>query len=570
MHRFLIISLMALIGQGVQAQSQKERKVTFVGGARSSMTDNHMMVSDTTLVNDTTTALRNQGGYALIDLGVRIMPNSQTEILGMFRIRNGFGGFWGSGVSFDVRQLYVKGIIAHAIRYQLGDINLKQTPFTLYNHHADALDSLPAVFALQQDIVRYEKFYTQNTWRMQGAHVDGGLSFSKAIRELNFDGFLARMNATNFTSVPDRLMGGASLELVQSKALKFRYTVNRVFDVKGTIPDSNLFQNTIHSLQGAYNNVLKNMPYQVSIEAGKSAYRYTHDTLAPILSDYYLHANAHLNIPRYHLRLGLGYLNVGPNYRSLGAQSKDIHYDAVPNYYDRFTNAQIQRPIGLMDVISNDALYQRTINSKLATPNLIYNNAMPYGIATFNRAGLYANMQYTKQMHASVSYYRLNEIVGQGTSALRNFSVLKAQATMPLHTWFNFKKKLELQLGTQWQDVKRKGLYEVDNVDFKSRHAQIGLRYEVYKQIDLMGAWLYNTTRGFDFTTERNEFTEVIYFNRHNFNLNQQILAVGTRYNFTPAIYLAVFYQQQQYKPMNGTEASYRIGQFNILYNMLF
>ncbi|MBU3676931.1 MAG: hypothetical protein FGM54_07110, partial [Chitinophagaceae bacterium] len=276
MHRILMLSLIIFMGKGLYSQSQKERKVSFIGGARSLMTDNRMGVSDTSLVSDTTTALRNQGGYALIDLGVRIMPNTQTEIMGMFRIRNGFGGFWGSGVSFDVRQLYVKGIIAKAIRYQLGDINLKQTPFTLYNHHADALDSLPAVFALQQDIVRYEKFYTQNTWRMQGAHVDGGLTFAKVIREINFDGFLARMNATNFTSIPDRLMGGASMQLVQSKSLQLRYTLNSIFDVKGTIPDSNLFQNTIHAVQVSYKDALKQLPYKLSVEGGKSQYRYTH------------------------------------------------------------------------------------------------------------------------------------------------------------------------------------------------------------------------------------------------------------------------------------------------------
>ena len=45
--------------------------------------------------------------YALLDLGIKINPNSKTEILGMFRINNKFGGFWGGGVSFDVRQLYI-------------------------------------------------------------------------------------------------------------------------------------------------------------------------------------------------------------------------------------------------------------------------------------------------------------------------------------------------------------------------------------------------------------------------------------------------------------------------------
>lgn len=83
---------------------------------------------------------------------MNIKPNKNTEIMGMFRIRNEYGGFWGSGVSFDVRQLWIKGVVANALRYQLGDLNLKQTQFTLYNHHSDQLDSLPSIFNLQKTL----------------------------------------------------------------------------------------------------------------------------------------------------------------------------------------------------------------------------------------------------------------------------------------------------------------------------------------------------------------------------------------------------------------------------------
>lgn len=570
MQRLLYIFILLFVGMGVFAQTTKERKISYIGGARSLMSDNRLMVTDTTAVDDTTTALRNQGGYALIDLGVRIMPNSQTEILGMFRIRNGFGGFWGSAVTFDVRQLYVKGIIAHAIRYQLGDINLKQTPFTLYNHHADAIDSLPAVFSMQQDIVRYEKFYTQNTWRMQGAHVDGGLSFKEYIRELNFDGFVTRMNATNFTSVPDRLMAGGSVECVQSKHLGIRYTFNSVFDVRGTIPDSNVFRNTVQSVDADYKTTLAKLPFSVSAEAGRSMYRYTHDTLSPTLKDYFLHAHAKLSIPRYRMQVALGYLNVGPNYRSIGAQSKDVNYEALPGYYERYTNAQSQRPLSILDVVSNDALYQRTLTNKLMAPNLVYNNAMPYGLATFNRAGLYAQWHYQKEASFSATYYRLREIVGQGTEALRGFSVLKMQAKLPFHTWLKTKKLFEMQLGMQWQGVSRKGLYAVDAVDFKSTQAQVGLRYELAKHLELLGGWMYNRTQGSDFTAERNGYSEITYFNRHQYNLKQQVTALGLRYNFTSNIYLSLFYQQQGYADANRQQADFTIRQFNILYNMLF
>ena len=63
------------------AAAQQRRVVDFTGGARSLVTNNNLSVSDT--IPDTTTVDRNSGGYALIDLGVNIRPNSTTELMGM-------------------------------------------------------------------------------------------------------------------------------------------------------------------------------------------------------------------------------------------------------------------------------------------------------------------------------------------------------------------------------------------------------------------------------------------------------------------------------------------------------
>ena len=52
----------------------------------------------------------------------------------MFRIRNELGGFWGGGVSFNVRQLTLKGVAGNKVKYEVGDIDLKMTPYTLFNN----------------------------------------------------------------------------------------------------------------------------------------------------------------------------------------------------------------------------------------------------------------------------------------------------------------------------------------------------------------------------------------------------------------------------------------------------
>ena len=89
---------------------QEGKKVQFVGGARSLLNASDL----TTKEKDTVTIGKTTGGYALIDLGIKINPNSKTEILGMLRINNAFGGFWGSDVTLGVRQIHVKGIAGKA------------------------------------------------------------------------------------------------------------------------------------------------------------------------------------------------------------------------------------------------------------------------------------------------------------------------------------------------------------------------------------------------------------------------------------------------------------------------
>ncbi len=564
-----LLILLIVLTAGINSYAQKEKKVTFVGGARSVMTNNYLSVIDT-LLQDTTTAKRNTGGYALVDLGINIKPNKNTEILGMFRIRNAFGGFWGSGVTYDVRQLYIKGVIANAVRYQLGDLNIKQTPFTLYNHHADALDSLPTVFNLQRNIVNYEKFYMNNTWRMQGANVDFGLNFNKYISAINTKGFITRINATNFANVPERLMGGAVIDVLQSNHFKIGYNLNSVFDVVGTVRDSNAFRNTVHTVDAKYTGVLAKQNVTIAGEVGKSNYRYTLDTIAPKLNDFFVHTNATIAFAKYFTKATIGYINVGPEFRSIGAQSKDVNYNAQPSYYDRYTNTQALRPLGLIDVIGNENIYTRTVTSKLMPANNLFNNAMPYGLATFNRAGAYAQLHYKKDIDANIAYYNLSELKGQGTLALRKFNVVKFTAKVPLHVYLKTKNKLELQAGASLQNTVRNSTEILENVSYKNTQTTFGLTYELFKDFDVIAGYISQNTKGNDFIADRNSFTEVTYYNLQNYNVQQNIKAFGVKYNFTNKIFLSTIFQQAKYTDALHHNANFGINQFGIIYNMLF
>ena len=564
----LKLGILIAIGLTVfNVNAQKDRKVSFVGGARSLMNSNSLIVNDT--IADTSTVKRKNGGYALLDLGVNIKPNKNTEIMGMFRIRNEYGGFWGSGVSFDVRQLWIKGVLANALRYQLGDLNLKQTQFTLYNHHSDQVDSLPTIFNLQKNIVSYDRFYMgNNSWRMQGASVDFGFTFSKFIKEVNVNAFITRLNATDFSNVNDRLMRALTLQIVQSKNFYLAYNNNTVFDVKGTVKNDNLFKNSVNTVDFNYNQKIGKENLVLAGELGQSNYQYSADTLAPKLNDYFMHFYAQMKVSNFNATLG--FLSVGPDFRSIGSQSKDVNYNAQTVFYNRYTNAQIQRPIALIDLIGNENIYNRTISNSLMTQSQVYNTISPYGMATFNRQGAYARVQYkTKQkIEINAEYHSLSEIRGQGSSALRAFSQTKVYAYLPIHEIFGLKRHLSIQVSNKMQSTKRSSTQTIENVDLKMNQTSLGLKWEFSDGFEFLGGFVSQTNKGVDFIADRNTYSEVIYFNQNNLNLSQQIKALGLRYNFSPKVYLAILYQQSTYKDQLKANADFNMNQLGIIYSI--
>lgn len=565
------LTITTMLVCSVQLHAQKTKKVQFVGGARSLMNANGLTVQDTTV--DTTTVKRKNGGYALLDLGVNIRPNKNTEIMGMFRIRNEYGGFWGAGVSFDVRQLWIKGIISNAIRYQLGDINIKQSKYTLYNHHADQIDSLPLVFQQQNAIIGYDKFYmNNNTWRMQGAHADFGLSFAKIIKEINISGFMTRLNPTDFGSINDRLMNGISLQVIQSKSFSAQFNRSRIFDLKGTVTTPNIFSNAVNTVELSYQKMFKSKIYQVSAEIGNS--RYTHSELPgyPVMKDYFVNASAKFNMPFKHFTAVVDYMNVGPDFRSMGAQSKDINYNLPSAMYSRIGNSQQLRSVGLMDVIANDNLYNRTISTNLISESQIYNNILPYGLATFNRQGVLAKMIYNnkKFVQLTAEVDALSEIRGQGSSALKQFTQMKVYAGLPVHQWLSLKKRILVQLSWQSQSTQRTSDASVENVDLKSQRISAGIRWEFSPNFELMGGFISQNTKGSDFIADRNTFTEVVYFNQGNYDVQQQVSAIGIRYNFSSRTYISALWQSSMFKDASDNVADYTMNQAGIIYSIAF
>ena len=67
--------------------------------------------------------------------------------------------------------------------------------------------------------------------------------------------------------------------------------------------------------------------------------------------------------------------------------------------------------------------------------NPAYNNAMPYGIATFNRQGINSKINFNdpkKILSLEIESYFLKELIGQGTTKLKSFKIIKTNAELNL------------------------------------------------------------------------------------------------------------------------------------------
>ncbi len=562
--KYVLLLILSVLYTGAFAQSGK--KVQFIGGARSLISHSNF----TSEQEDTITAPKSTGGYALMDLGIKINPNANTEVLGMFRINNAFGGFWGGGVTFGVRQVHVKGVAGNFLRYQIGNIDYKLSPYTFYNHNPDLLVSTIATTKIKEDILNYETFYGNNTWRRQGAAINFALEFPKVLDEIEFNGFITRMNPTNLANILERLQGGGNVVFKQKKHFNLGINHVSIFDLKGTAANEDAYRNNVSSL--TYDIWLDQPKFRVGLdgESGISSSFTVTDTVDR-LSDYIIHTRAYFNFKKKDLSFEVGYMDNGPDFRSFGAQSKRVDFNAQNNFYDRYTNDQVVRGISAYDLYNDPLLYSNQIVTNIMSYNPAVNNALPYGIATFNRRGVYVGVNYadsSKIIETDARYYYLQEIRGLGTANLRNFGYLNGNVRFNLSNWTKWKKKQTFQVGVAYQQTKRNSEYDFEDINLNSVTMNAGFELEVVKKLFVLGNIYMLNTKGNELVPVRDTDGTVINFDNYEIDGDEMNISGGLKFNFSEDVYLAGIFESN--KNTFVVNQNYRYNQFMIYYVMKF
>jgi hypothetical protein len=571
MRRIIYFSLTVFLAQQLWAQ---DRKFQVNGDARSYMFAKNMLI-DPAL--DSINAPRANYGHTLVDLGFSIFPNSNTEIISSFRIRNELGGFWGGGVSFDVRQLTLRGVAANVVKYNLGDIDLKMTPYTLYNFHEEGAVNEAEIFSLRRQVVHYDMFYMpDNTWRMQGAQAGFGLQFGKLLKAMEFNGFITRQRPTDGISIPERVYGGGTITLRQSDHLQFSYNSLSLFDLTRTINDSIRYKNNVNTFSMRYQDAINdNIDWHFDVEAGSSNVNYINfaNPLAPDLQDdWFYDASVTFNFKKPRIILTTGYKDVGADFFSPGAQTKRVDFNKFPGVFQQFTNSAIGRPVNLTDIINHNAAYTFQLSDRLMAYNVAYDNINPHGIATPNRRGAYMNAERLDSVKFKRSFIQIAQLFesrGMGTNLKKSFTSIGAGTDIGINDFIGLSRELIVNLGVR-HDITNRGGEVFEKINLSSTLVDFGLSVNLVGKLDVLFGAKYFRAQGNEFITQRNMFNTVNNFQAIDLDMTETTFAAGLRYKFSERNQLLVNYQKHQITNRIASGINYGISQFNILYTLTF
>jgi hypothetical protein len=530
---------------------------------------------------DTLNVDNTSNGQVLIDLGIKVNPDKKTEIQTILRLKSNLGGFYGASNVAQLRQLFIKGILGNFLSYQVGDIYLKMTPYTMYNNFSELNVNEASVFKdLRNDYVYYENYNKGNSWWQQGAHTNFAIGVkSKFIEKIKVDGFFVKNRTGDYITQPTSFHAGGRIMLIQSSRFSLGANYLNLYDATATVASRFSTRNPVHSYE---TEVIvmdgDKLGLNFNAEVGFSQLNFKNDTLAPKnLNGNFIDASVTAKVKPANLKVKLGYSYTSPRFYSSAAQSKRIDYSRTPYQFPIYGNDPfnpVNRNITAFDIVRDPTIYNVGITPLLMAYNPAYGNAMPYGKATPNRTGVNLDLNYKDSLErisidASGAY--LTEVVGTDVfDKKRNFMIASISADLNINKFINFKKKILLHGGARMENTHRGG-DSIFAVNLTSIICDGGLEVEILKKLDvLLGVKTVNA-KGSENVAVRNQYNELQVPNTvsyRNMNFQQLMLGYGLKYRFSTATYLAAQYHTFNLSNKSNSYETFSMNQFTIMFNL--
>ncbi len=566
--------LFLLLVQMTMAQSAN---VSFNGLGRLYLTDNYL--KGNLVDKDTVSPNRGTGGYILFDLGLNLQASDLLKVTAVMRARNEFGGFFGDGAALEFRQFKMSGFLGSnkkSIKYEIGDIDLKLTEYTLFNFQEIYNDYEADAFKARRSITSYENFNVGENWRVQGIHLNSGFEFDNLVKSAMLSGFVVRTKSSPSFQFPDRIILGGEVDLVQSNYFEVGANYIQLSDLSQTVQNSSYNYNN-RVLTGDYkiNYLADKINISLLGEAGTSTFSYSDKSLndSNSFNDIFYDMKLKTVYKPLNLTATLSYRDVGANFRSVGAQTRRTLDYGTPSIFGQVDQSTTLRTPNEFDRYSQPEIYNRTISPVLMTYNPRYNLVAPYGRATPNRKGFtvtIATEDNKKYIKADVTVESLSEVIGEGTSAKRKFLSVRGGTLIDLGKIVNYKKRMSITFGGRYEKSTRDIL-----VNMSSILADVGIEFEILRKVFLIGGYKYITSSGNEYISRYNDASQIGSYEdfsttNKNITIDEGIVLAGMKYQFNLNTYFTVQANLSSNTNKDDITRNYTMNQLFFGYTMKF
>lgn len=573
MKKLYVLIGLAFIGMMAQAQTANP-KIQFNGVARGDMLHNWLGSDDTTNVD------QSLGGAALVDLHLNINPNDAVRIHTTLRVKNAIGGFWGQGASLELREISIKGVAAKVIKYRFGDIDSKMTEYTLYNNDGEAANNEAHVFDFIREVRHQENFNIGNYWRNQGVDLAWSLGFDKVVESIDFTTFMMRNKSLNDGKTPDRLQGGGRMVFNFNEKSYLGANYINLFDIPQTVSKTT-YEKYSNGVATVNAHIDANVLYLFG-EGGVSSIDYTDtsDSKTLDVNGTFFEIGLGKKLAQDQLKAELSFRRVDQNFFSAGAQSKRINYTSAVNVLPVVGENSYTRTISLLDLVTDDAIYNQAISFGLMDYEMIFNNVTPYGKATPNRQGFDVLVSYVDAngiYDTKIDAQLLQDVAGQGSDKKKNYLLARWSGNVNFDKMFQWKKSVSMSGGYQFASASRDEdrVYKQSNalveaVDLHSHTIDLGASFEIITRLDFLLGTKMLFYKGSDFKAQLNGFNETVKYKCETYDGSQMLSAVGLRYRFNDNISLTAQYDRFNYKDNLDNGNTYKLNQAFLLFNVQF
>jgi len=569
------VFLLALViwATSITANAQVLNKnTTFkVGGLGRSVLTSDKLSGDL-VEGDTISPKKGLGGYTLFDLNLDLTINKIFKANTILRMKNPYGTFYGQDTKFEFRQLQFSGQIGRKLRYELGDIYIGLTPFTVFNANEPLDNRFEAdVFKARRDILNYENFYVGNKWRLQGLQLFYNVDSVLVFQKIGINVFGVRTNATNETTIPDRILFGGRLDVLQSA--RFKFGVNAVsFSDLAVASSASKFGNDVFSADLEFNLQNDAFFFAIGGEAGTSSSSYNDNLTGTSnsYSDYFYKPEIKLAFKPAKIGLTASYRNVGAQFNSPTAQTQRVNSSYNPSIFPTVNSATTNRGAMIFDRTTEEQSYNRNIAQTMQGFLPQYGNITPYGPATANRTGLSVGLATDtslKNISAEVNFDMLSEVQGEGTSELRKFTGIRGGVLVNIGGLAKLNRVIDISAGIKSENTTRGGAAEVD---FKSTVIDAGLAIETLKRVDLIGGVKLLTAKGNEYLTNRDINNLATGFTPYLYDGSENIYSAGLRFRFAEFAQASVVYNTSQLKRNTVTGTNYNFDQLFFNFTLKF